>query len=128
MAVVVHADIDRRFASAAQVFGVLQCVFHDRNLSLQTKRLVYSACVLSTLLYGSECWAILRRDEIRLDAFHHQCLRAILGVSRWAQQLRHVSNADLRQRWGDIGLISDVIRKCRLQWLGHAARMPDDPL
>ncbi len=122
------AEIDRRVASASRVFGALQCVFRDRNLSLRTKRLIYSACVVSTLLYGAECWAILKRDETRLDAFHHRCLRAILGVSRWDQQLHHVSNADLRQRWGDVGLISDTVRKRRLQWLGHVARMPADRL
>ena len=122
------AEVERRLACASRAFGALQCVFQDKDLSVRTKRLVYKACVLSTLLYGAECWVILRRDEIRLDAFHHRCLRAILGVSRWHQQLHHVSNKDLRQRWGDIGLVSDMLRRQRLQWLGHVSRMPDDRL
>lgn len=118
-------EIDRRLACASRTFGALECVFRDKNLSHRTKRLVYSACVVSTLLYGSECWTTLRQDEKRLDAFHHRCLRAVLGISRWDQQLQHISNADLRHRWGDCGLISDVLRKRRLQWLGHVARMPE---
>ena len=93
----VSADIDRRLASASRAFGALQCVFRDGNLSVRTKRLVYSACVMSTLLYGAECWATLRRDENHLDAFHHRCLRSILGISRWDQQLNHITNADIRQ-------------------------------
>ena len=121
-------EVDRRLASAAKAFGALQCVFRDKNLSIRTKRLVYSACILSTLLYGSECWPILRSQERRLDSFHHQCLRAILGVSRLSQQLKHISNAELRSRWGDVGLISDTLRKRRLRWLGHVARMPEDRL
>lgn len=122
------AEIDRRLASASRAFGALQCVFRDSNLSIKTKRLIYSACVLSTLLYGAECWAILRQDEARLDSFHHRCLRAILGVSRWTQQHLHVTNGDLRHRWGDPLLASDVLRKRRLQWLGHVARMPEERL
>ena len=124
----VSADIDRRLASASRASGALQCVFRDGNLSVRTKRLVYSACVMSTLLYGAECWATLRRDENRLDAFHHRCLRSILGISRWDQQLNHITNADIRQRWGDIGTVSDILRKRRLQWLGHMARMPEGRL
>ncbi len=121
-------EVDRRLASAARAFGALQCVFQDRDLSIKTKRLIYSACVLSSLLYGAECWPILRKDERRLDVFHHRCLRSILGVSRWNQQLKHITNADLRLRWGDPGEVSDVVRKRRLQWLGHVARMNDDRL
>lgn len=67
--------------------------------------MLYNACVVTVLLYGAECWPILRKDEIRLDAFHHQCLRSILNVSRWDQQLSHITNSDLRQRWGDVDLL-----------------------
>lgn len=122
------AEVDRRLASASRCFGMLQCIFKATDLSISTKRLVYNACVLSTLLYGAECWPILRCDEIRLDAFHHRCLRAILGVTRLDQQVRHIKNADIRQRWGDVGTVTDMLRKRRLQWLGHVARMPTDRL
>ena len=48
-------EIDCRLASALRAFGALQCVFKNNSLSLRTKRLIYSACVLSTLLlYGAE--------------------------------------------------------------------------
>lgn len=120
------SEIDRRLAGAARIFGALECIFKSKNFTVRTKRLVYSSCVLSTLLYGSDCWAVLKRDERRLDVFHHRCLRAMLGVSRLEQQQSHISNADLRQRWGDPGLVSDILRKRRLQWLGHVARMSED--
>ena len=71
-------EIDRRIANASHAFGALRHVLCDAGLTLKTKRLVYSACVISVLLYGAECWPILRRDEIRLDSFHHRCLRAML--------------------------------------------------
>lgn len=122
------SEVDRRLAAAARAFGALQCVFRDKNISVRTKRVIYSACVLAALLYGAECWPILRRDENRLDAFHHRCLRAILGVSRLDQQLHHITNNELRCRWGDPGMISDVLRQRRLQWLGHVARMQDERL
>ena len=50
----------------------------------------------------------------------------ILRVSRLDQDTHHITNLELRQRWGDIGTMSDHLRQRRLQWLGHVARMPDD--
>ena len=68
------AEVDRRIASASRAFGALrQAVFKDRNLNITTKQRVYQACVLSVLLYGSECWVPLRRHLKRLNGFHHRC-------------------------------------------------------
>ncbi len=66
------ADVESRLAKASKAFGALRkAVFLDRNLSLQTKRKVYQACVLSVLLYGAECWIPLRRQVKKINTFHH---------------------------------------------------------
>ena len=58
-----HVEVDKRIANASKAFGALRrAVFMDKHLSVTTKRLIYDACVLSVLLYGSECWVPLRRD------------------------------------------------------------------
>ena len=45
-------EIDRCIAGASKAFGALnRAVFSDRNLSVNTKRQVYQACVLLVLLY-----------------------------------------------------------------------------
>ncbi len=77
------------------------------------------------LLYGSECWTPLSKHLRKLDTFHHRCLRAILGVSCKQQWDQHISSRALRQRWGDVELISRKVMRRRLEWLGHTARMPE---
>ena len=53
------AEVERRVANASKAFGALrQAVFKNSHLTI-TKRHVYRACVLSVLLYGSECWTPL---------------------------------------------------------------------
>ena len=48
-----------RIAKAARIFGCLkEPIFRSKHLSLETKRAVYRAVVLSTLLYGAETWTI----------------------------------------------------------------------
>ena len=79
---------------------------------------IYNACVLSTLLYGAECWTLKDRDEKRLDAFDMRCQRKILKI-KWFQ---HIRNQDIRDKTNQPQL-TKVIRKRRLPWFGHVQRM-----
>ncbi len=77
-------------ANASKAFGALrQSVFSDKILTINTKRRIYQACVLSVLLYGSECWTPLRRHLRRLGAFHHRCIRTVLGITNGQQWEEH---------------------------------------
>ena len=100
-------------------------MFSDRNLRLSTKRRVYNACVLPVLLYGAECWVPLRKHMKKLNTFHHRCIRIILGISSRQQWEERITMAEVRQRWGDEETAGEKVRKNRLEWLGHLARMPD---
>ena len=123
----VELDVNRRVAQASKAFGALRkAVFGNKDLRVETKRAVYQACILSVLLYGSECWTPLKRDLRRLNSFHHRCIRSILGMSRRQQWTQHVTSGELRQRWGDPETVAEKVAQRRLEWLGHVARMPDE--
>ena len=92
------ADI-RRLAQASSAFGSLHEVLIDDRLCLAALRQSYNVCVLSMLLYGSECWTPLYSDLRRLDAFHLQCLRTILKVSTEEQRCTRLTSAQLQSRW-----------------------------
>ena len=124
----VASEVDRRLALAARAFGALRGTLDTPGLSLHTKRLLYTACVLSVLLYGCECWITLQCDERRIDIFHQQLLRVLLGVSCKDQQYSIISNAELRRRYGDPEPLSTTLRCRHQQWLGHLARMEDTRL
>ena len=119
------ADIRRRIALASSAFGSLRSVLLDDHLSLATRRWLYSACVLMVLLCGAECWAPLGTGLRRLDAFHHQCLYDTLVLSRKRRKSERITHAQLRLMLGDTISISDRVRHCQLEWLGHVVRMED---
>ena len=103
-------DCEKRLSQASRAFGALRkAVFMDRDLKLETKRSVYQACVLSVLL----------------DAFHHRCIRTILGISNLQQWSQHITTFEIRQRWEDLETATDKVAKRRLEWLGHLAHMPN---
>ena len=81
---------------------------------------VYIACVISTLLYGSETWTTYAGQESRFNTFHLRSIRRILGIS-W---LDKVTNADVLSRAG-LPSMYTLLRQRRLRWLGHVRRMDD---
>ena len=98
-------------------------VWGNDLLSEKTKMCVYQACVLSTLLYGSESWTTYARQERRLNGFHLRCLRHLLHI-RWQDR---VTNTAVLERAGALSMPSLLIQR-RLRWLGHAHRMEPDHL
>ena len=117
-------ELNSRIGKASAAMARLsKRVWENSMLTSKTKIQVYQACVLSTLLYGSESWTLYARQERRLNTFHQRCLRRILGVS-WQD---HVSNMEILQRSGTLSMFA-LLTKRRLRWLGHVARMPDGRL
>ena len=78
------------------------------------------ACVVSTLLYGSESWTPHSGQEKRLSTFHMRCLRRILGISL----NDHFTNSAVLERAG-VSSMFTLLKQRRLRWLGHVSRMDD---
>jgi hypothetical protein len=71
-----------------------QRLWNNTQLTERTQISVYQACVLSTLLYGSETWATYARQVKQLNSFHLQCLRRILHI-KWQDK---VTNNEVLKR------------------------------
>ena len=71
-------------------------------------------------VFGLETWTLLKADERRLEAFHMNCQRRILGI-RW---FHFATNASVTSQTDEEGL---AIRICQ-RWLsifGHVWRLPE---
>ena len=73
----------------------------------------------SILLYGSECWRVVKGDMAKIDAFHNGCLRKICRIF-WPNK---ISNVDLYKKTGCNSAVLEIKRR-RLRWLRHVLRMP----
>ena len=117
-------EISKRIGKAATTLARLSTnVWRSKHLTIKTKMSVYSACVLSTLLYGSETWTTYAKQEHRLNTFHLRCLRLILNIT-WQDK---VTNTEVLTR-ADLPSMYTLLRKRRLRWLGHVRRMDDGRL
>ena len=114
-------EINKRIGKAATTFARLTTrVWTNPKLTVKTKMAVYNACVISTLLYGSETWTTYARQERRLNTFHLRSIRRILGIS-WQDK---VPNTEVLSR-AHLPSMYTLLRQRRLRWLGHVHRMED---
>jgi len=95
----------------------LDNVWRQQRLSLSTKLRIYTSLVQSVVLYGSETWTMRKVNSDRIQSFHMQALRRILGI-RWYDIL---SNAVVNGRT-KLSLIAER----RHSLFGHICRLPEN--
>ena len=116
-------DIRRCIATASHVFSSLLPTLLDKNITFQYRRFLYRVSVLSVLLYGAECWTPLRGNFQRIDTFHHNCIRLLLGVTRSQQWEADMSSVELRRMWGEEISISAIVQQRRMPLLMLFSRL-----
>ena len=116
-------DISNRLNKARISFSMLNNVWRSQQYRAKTKLKIYQSCVLSTLLYGSECWRMTRNDLQKLSGFHTKCLRRILRIF-WPNT---ISNEELYERCGQESM-EDILMRRRWRWIGHILRKEADDI
>ena len=74
------SDIKNRLSKARNAFRMLNNVWRSQQYSTKTKMKLYQSYVLSTLLYGSECWRMIDSVLKKLFVFHTKNLGRILSI------------------------------------------------
>jgi len=99
-------EINLRRGRATVVFSALRKIWKSKSVDLKLKMGLYNSLVLSVLLYNSECLALRNADFERLEGFHSRCLQKM-------------------EVKGSLS-IKNIIRKRRLQWVGHLMRLSEN--
>ena len=103
--------------------GALTFIWKLQAVELRTKCLLYKAIPLNLLLWGAENWSQNSNDIKKLERFHHNAIRRILGVSMTQVKEERITNAEIRKRFENIPPIRLIIAKKQLKWLGKIVRM-----
>jgi hypothetical protein len=105
-------DIMNRLSKARNIFRSLNNVWKSSQYSKQTKLKLYQSCILSTLLYRSECWRMTENDLAKLSVCHTKSLRRIFLPNK-------ISNEDLQRPCKQESMATILLRR-RWLWIGHA--------
>ena len=88
-----------------------------KGIVLKLKGKLYDVSVRSSMLYGSETWALRKGDELKLERNDMRMIRWICGT----KLTNRIPSEELRGRLG-LEDIRSVIRRRRLRWFGHVER------
>jgi len=72
--------VSNRLGEARTAFDTLYRIWKHTQIPPHRKILIYRACVIQKLTYALYTHVIAKADLARLEAFHVQCLRKILGI------------------------------------------------
>ena len=67
--------------------------------------------------YGSECWAVKKKDENKLNSAEMRMLKWARGKTR----LDHIRNEDIRKE-AHVKHVEMFLENKRLKWFGHCLR------
>ena len=115
------SDIKNRLNKAKNAFRMLNNMWRSSQNSTKTKLKIYQSCVMSTLLYGSECWRMTESDITKLSVFHTKNLRRILQIF-WPGT---ISNQQLLAHCNQ-GSMKTITMRRRWRWIGHVMRREQD--
>jgi len=121
-----HVDRDADAAVEARIrigwnkFRQLVPLLTNRDISLIRRGRLYSSCLRSSMLHGSETWPVRKENEVALQ-------RAEMRIVRWMCNVKvkdGVPSKELRERLGIDGIIL-ILQQKRLRWYGHVLRKED---
>jgi len=113
----VERAVRARVSAAWKKWREMAGLLTDKRTPLRIRGSAYESCVRSVMLYGSETWAMTKKDEDILRKCDRRMLRYMARV-KWQDG---VSSEEVAKRCG-LGDILETARQGRLQWYGHVRR------
>jgi len=115
------AAMEARIRIGWNKFRQLVPLLTNKDISLIMRVRLYSSCVRSSMLHGSEIWPVRKENVVALQ-------RAEMRMVRWMRGIKlkdRFPSEELRERLG-IDDIALVLQQNRLHWYGHVLRKEDD--
>ena len=123
----IKTEVEARINAANKCYYSLLNILKKRSISRKTKVRIYTTIIRPIVLYGCEAWPLNKTLEKKILVFENTALRRIVGpiYDNELNRQRRRQNIDLRDIT-QVPLITDVMKRHRLKWAGHVARMPPE--
>ena len=109
-----QADVNNMIRIGCMKWKEVSGVMCDRKMPLELKDKVFKTIIRPAMKYGSECWAVKKKDETKLNSAEMRMLRWARGKTR----LDHIRNEDLRKE-AYIKPVEMFLENKILKWFGH---------
>ncbi|GJZ32301.1 retrovirus-related pol polyprotein LINE-1 [Tanacetum coccineum] len=120
---VIHQEVDihigDQILQPKESFRYLGSVIHRSGRIYDDVAHRIRVAIRPAMLYGSECWPIMKAQTTRVEVAELRMLRWICGKTMIDMIPNGVFRAEL-----DVDSIVDKMREGRLRWFGHVKRRP----
>ena len=109
--------VKQRIKAAWMKWQEVAGIICSRRMPKKLECKMYGMVVRPVLMYGAECWTMVKKDKDLMSGTEMRMLRWILGGSR----LKRIRNEEIRRRCG----VADIVEKmqeARLRWMSHVLR------
>ena len=113
--------LHRKRLAWAQFLEQRQTIYQRFGLALRHKIWLFKTYITTKLLYGCEAWAPTAKEFSQIEEIQRTMLMMILGIRKSDK----VSYVEILEKAKMLS-VESYIRKQRLLWAGHIARMKDD--
>jgi hypothetical protein len=118
------ADITERISQARKLFGSMNKQYWATKIPIDIRRRLYQAIVVNIALWGSE-WALKEADRSKLEAFHHECLRKMCGLTMWDVAEKRITNEHVRGMVANSPTMDTLMETRRCRWLSKLSAMEE---
>jgi len=115
------AAVEARIRIGWNKFRQLVPLLTNKDVSLIMRGRLYSSCVRSCMLHGSDTWPVRKENVVALQRAEMRMVRWMCGV----KLKDRLPSKELRERLG-IDDIALVLQQDTLRWYGHVLRKDDD--
>jgi len=113
------AAVEARIRIGWNKFWQMVPLLTNRDISLLRRGRVYSSCVQSSMLHGSDTWPVRKENEVALQQAEMKMVRCMCDKVK-----DKVRSKELRDRPGTDDIIL-ALHQNRLQWYGHLLQKED---
>ena len=111
-------EVEQRIVMAEEAFNRKKRSIFCGTLEKELRKRLVKCFVWSVVLYGTETWTLRRNEQKQLEAFEMWVWRRVEPV-KWTDKIK---NAVVLQRVGEGRIMLELIRKRKVNWLGHWLR------
>jgi hypothetical protein len=116
------------------VFGNLDCIWKSHTIIWKLKGRLFSALVLSIMLYNTEVWPLTKDDTTLFEGIHTRMIKSLctpratrLKTDSKQTKMLLTKKTDLLKLL-HLPTMHGLLRQKRMRWVGHALRRADSDL
>jgi len=112
-------DVEQRIGLASGIVRKLRTVWAAKDISTDTKVMLYKTLIQSVVLYDAETWTLKQEQKRKLRVFEMAVLRRICGVTRRDRR----RNVNIMNKLAIDRDIVELLQIRRLTYFGHVSQM-----